>query len=162
MMLQPCETATTEQLQKNSHLFLGTWKLVSITRHTIPQTVVTEPYGSELTGYINYAADGRMMVIIIENDRPTPQIEPISATDIKTLFDTLCSYAGTYTIHPDYVIHHVDISWNQSWTGTDLTRYYQLTANNRLILTVPAFLDPKSGKHVIDSYTWEKISNPEK
>jgi lipocalin-like protein len=36
------------------------------------------------------------------------------------------------------VIHHVDISWNQSWTGTDLVRFYKLDSNTLTITTAPA------------------------
>ena len=36
-----------------------------------------------------------------------------------TLYDTMFAYAGTYSIETDKVVHHVDISWNETWTGTD-------------------------------------------
>ena len=31
----------------------------------------------------------------------------------------------------NFVFHHVDISWNQSWTGTDLVRLYKLARAKR-------------------------------
>jgi hypothetical protein len=31
------------------------------------------------------------------------------------------------------VTHHVDISWNQAWNGTDLIRFYKLEGNTLMI-----------------------------
>jgi Lipocalin-like domain len=36
------------------------------------------------------------------------------------------------------VVHHVDISWNQSWTGTDLVRFYMLAGDTLTIRTARA------------------------
>ena len=48
------------------------------------------------------------------------------------------AYAGTYTADGEKVVHHVDISWNQSWTGTDLVRFYKLDGNTLTITTARA------------------------
>jgi Lipocalin-like domain len=35
------------------------------------------------------------------------------------LFDTMFAYSGAYTVESDRVVHHVDLSWNEAWSGTD-------------------------------------------
>jgi hypothetical protein len=59
------------------------------------------------TGYLSYSADDR----------------------IVALYDTMFSYAGTYSVETDKIIHHVDISWNESWTGTDQIRLFEASGN---------------------------------
>jgi len=54
------------------------------------------------------------------------------------------------------VIHHVDISWNQSWTETDLVRFYKLDNNTLTITTAPArsVIDGEEGQFIL---VWEKV-----
>jgi len=55
------------------------------------------------------------------------------------------------------VIHHVDISWNQSWTGTDLVRFYKLDGNTLTITTARAqsVIDGEEGQFIL---VWEKVT----
>jgi D-arabinose 1-dehydrogenase-like Zn-dependent alcohol dehydrogenase len=54
------------------------------------------------------------------------------------------------------VIHHVDISWNQSWTETDLVRFYKLDGNTLTITTARAqsTFEGEEGQFVL---VWEKV-----
>ena len=54
---------------------LGTWKLIAAIREEIPSGAKTDFLGSHPTGYINYAPDGRMMVLnvgTVAASRPAP------------------------------------------------------------------------------------------
>jgi hypothetical protein len=64
------------------------------------------------------------------------------------LYRTMISYAGTYTVNAEKVVHHVDISWNQNWTGTDQVRFYKLEGNTLTITSTPAknFTDGREGR----------------
>ncbi len=33
------------------------------------------------------------------------------------------AYSGAYTVEVDRVVHHVDLSWNEAWSGTDQVRF---------------------------------------
>jgi hypothetical protein len=44
---------------------LGTWKLIAAVREEIPSGIKTEFLGSTPIGYINYGADGRMLVLTV-------------------------------------------------------------------------------------------------
>jgi hypothetical protein len=54
------------------------------------------------------------------------------------------------------VIHHVDISWNQAWTGTDQIRFYKLDGDILTLTTAPFKTpqDDREGKIVV---VWEKM-----
>jgi hypothetical protein len=142
----------------SSNPFLGTWKLIAITRDTIPSGTKTYPFGVNPKGYIHYSHDGRMMVIIAKDNRPNPKDAAIKSQDAEALFKSMNSYAGTYEVKNDCIIHHIDISWNQKWTGTDQVRYYKFNGN-KLVLSIPAKLDPQTKKLVVDSLFWEKLQS---
>jgi hypothetical protein len=65
-------------------------------------------------------------------------------------------YGGTFTFDGSTVTHHVDISYNQTWTGTDLTRQAKFE-NSRLILTTPPAISNVDGKTTFSVLTWEKV-----
>ena len=60
-----------------------------------------------------------MYAIGVAADRPKPcDLVPTDEEKAK-LQESMFAYAGAYTANGEKVIHHVDISWNQFWTGTD-------------------------------------------
>src|SRR5258707_9967340 len=99
---------------------LGTWKLQSMVYEATATGERSSPFGDHPDGYLSYSADGRMYAIGVVEDRPKP-CDPVPTDDEKVkLQESMFGYAGTYTADGKKVVHHVDISWNQSWTGTDL------------------------------------------
>src|SRR5215217_6648912 len=115
---------------------IGTWKLISATREEIPSGARIDPLGADPTGYLNYAPDGRMMAIIARGGRTRPAGPHPTPAEVEALFKSVLSYAGTYSISGNAVTHHVDVSWNESWTGSDQTRTFRLDGD-RLHLSTP-------------------------
>ena len=110
---------------------IGTRKLKSYVREVAATGERTNKRGEHPNGYLSYAVDGRVYAIITWENRIKPrEVVPTDEERVK-LFSTMISYAGTYTFDAEKVIHHVDISWNQSWTGTDQVRFYKLDGNTR-------------------------------
>jgi hypothetical protein len=72
------------------------------------------------------------------------------------LFKTLIAYGGTFTINGKTVTHHVDISWNENWTGTAQVRNVRLEGDKLYISTNP-MPRPEDGKPVIGVLAWEKV-----
>jgi hypothetical protein len=68
----------------------------------------------------------------------------------------MVAYAGTFTLDAEKVVHHIDVSWNQAWTGTDQVRYYQLNGDMLTITTAPyrSYQDGRQGRSVL---IWEKV-----
>jgi hypothetical protein len=94
------------------------------------------------------AANGR----IVPAD-PTPPVNERVA-----LHDTMFAYAGTYSVEAGRVIHHVDISWNEVWTGTDQIRLFEVNGNTLTLTT--HFIDPASGTEARYALVWEKVAGP--
>jgi hypothetical protein len=131
---------------------LGTWKLQSLVFEATATGQRSSPFGDHPIGYLSYSADGRMYAIGVVEDRPKPR-DPLPTDQEKVkLQESMFAYAGTYTADGEKVVHHVDISWNQSWTGTDLVRFYKLDGDTLTIRTARAenAFDGEEGEFVLD------------
>jgi hypothetical protein len=115
----------------------------------------SEPLGPRPFGYINYAPDGRMMVFVTRSGRPIPRPNPPSPEEKSVLFDSLFAYVGSYEVHPDRVIHTLDGSWNELWTGTSQTRLLSFEGDH-LIYTTPETIDPMDGQLCIYRVEFER------
>jgi hypothetical protein len=135
---------------------LGTWKLKSFAREVAATGERYNERGEHPNGYLGYAADGRMYAIITWDNRANPHdVVPTDEERIK-LYGTMISYAGTYTMDAEKVIHHVDISWNQAWTGTDQVRFYRQEGNILTITSAPN-RNPVDGREGRSILVWEKL-----
>lgn len=141
---------------EKEHLY-GTWRLVSDVRQDVETGARTENFGKHPQGFLSYARDGRMSAIEVAEQRPRPtDLSKLGDTERAALFKTLLAYAGTFSFDGKVVTHHVDISWNNNWTGTDQVRNVRLEGNMLYITTnvQPSTID---GKPTIGMLTWEKV-----
>jgi hypothetical protein len=129
---------------------------IEVIRHDDNDGRAVHAFGEYPAGYLSYSPDGRMYAIGTADDRIVPH--DIAATDDERakLRRTMFAYAGTYSVEPDKVIHHVDISWNQVWNGTDQIRFCKLTGDTLSITTALARspFDGREAKYVL---IWQKV-----
>jgi hypothetical protein len=148
--------STNEEIRVEE--FLGTWKLVSVKRTIIDtgETFdVTEP-DNPPSGFLTYGDDSRMMVLNLVGQRPKPaSAEAMTDEQRNQLFRTMIAYAGTYTFDGHSMFHHIDISWNELWTGTTQVRTVARDGERLVFATSPApgVLDGKMGTTKL---VWEK------
>ena len=124
---------------------LGTWRMLSWKRILVPSGEESDALEPDPFGYISYASDGRLMVFVLKSGRPRPKSNPPTPEEKIALFDSLFAYVGTYAVEDDRVIHTLDGSWNELWTGTKQTRLLSFK-DRRLIYTTPETVDPMDGK----------------
>lgn len=137
----------------------GTWELVSLRRTSIDTGAVSEPFGPAPRGYLTYTPDGRMSAIFVGDNRPRP-VAAGRETDAEraALHRSMCAYAGTWRVDGRSVRHRVDVSWNQSWTGTEVMRLAGVDDSGQLVLSSglqPAIVDGSIGVAVA---TWRRSS----
>lgn len=99
-----------------------------------------------------------MQVIVAANGRIAPVGAHPPDNERVALYDTMFAYAGTYSVEGGKVIHHVDISWNETWTGTDQFRLFEVSGNTLTLTTRIA--DPANGTEANYAAVWEKVENP--
>ncbi len=136
---------------------LGTWRLVSNTLEEVPSGVKTDLFGPDPIGFITYGADGRMMILQVRRDRPKPAGPVPTLEEAAALFRSLIAYGGRFTVSGNKVTHHVDISWNQTWTGQDQVRFFRFDGN-RVELSTEVSPDPVHGKMSVRRLVWEKLT----
>jgi hypothetical protein len=98
-----------------------------------------------------------MMVLMVKDTRPKPSdLSKMTDQERVELFKTLVAYAGTYEVDAKTVTHHLDISWNQIFTGTDQVRNIEFDGCKFIMSTNP---QPRSqdGKVAISVLTWERL-----
>ena len=135
---------------------LGTWKLVSVTFEYQDNGEKTRPYGAHPSGYLSYGADCRMNALIVREGRKPPAGDVPTAAEKAGLYDGVVAYAGTWSIVGDKVTHHVDISWNQAWTGTDQVRQFRIEGDRLYIRSVPA-KSFQNGRVVSAALEWVRV-----
>jgi len=146
--------AKTQPSQKMS----GTYRLVSSTRTLVDTGKVIDSFGKDPTGFIMYAEDGRMMVLIVRGDRPKPTHEDMTDQRRADLFRSMAAYAGRYTFDGKKIVHHIDISWNEILTGKDVVREVEVEkGGQRLIYRSGPGPSPTDGTVSMGKLVWQKV-----
>jgi hypothetical protein len=134
---------------------VGTWRLVSVIEEDTESKAVHKAFGENPLGFLTYTSDGHMTGIFTDPAR-TPAAGP-KATDAEAaqLYRTMVAYAGRYTLEGDKITHHVAVSWNQAWNGTNQQRFIEIK-DDHLTLKTPPFVSPATGKQIISTLVWER------
>lgn len=133
----------------------GTYRLISTSQKVLETgEIVTLPTEQ---GFISYGRDGRMMALLTRGVRPKAEsFDKMTAQDRIALFDSMTAYAGTYRFDGKTMEHHVDISWNEMWTGT--IQFREITRDGeRLIISTRPQPSPRDGRISITTLIWEKV-----
>lgn len=135
---------------------LGTWSLQSYVRERLSDGHRHNQFGDAPVGYIGYSPDGRMYAIFTRNGRVTPRdVVPTDEEGVE-LIGSMVAYAGTFSLGENVVVHHIDTSWNQAWTGTDQIRHFVLDGDTLTITTAPykSYLDGTLGRSIL---VWTRV-----
>jgi hypothetical protein len=135
---------------------IGTWKLKSFVREVSGTGERYDSLGAHPHGYLNYSRDGHMSVITVAAERIKPREAVPSDTERTQLYNTLVAYAGTYSVDGNKVVHHVDISWNDAWTGTDQVRFFALDGDTLMIKSAPT-KSPSDGREGVWTVVWQRV-----
>ena len=97
------------------------------------------------------------MVLIIRGDRPKPEsFEKMTDQHRIALFGSMTAYAGAFTFDGKTVQHHIDISWNETWTGTTQIRDVHRDGERLSISTRPV-PSSRDGRMSVITLVWEKV-----
>jgi hypothetical protein len=98
-----------------------------------------------------------MYAILVKDERPKPtDLAKMKDEERVELFKTVIAYGGTFTFDGKTVTHHIDISWNENWTGSAQVRNVRLEGRKLYISTNP-LPGPIDGKPSIGVLIWEKV-----
>lgn len=130
---------------------VGTYKLISFTSKFEDGTSY-EFLGPQPVGY-TVITPKLFTSVLASADR-----KPGNTADAKlALFNSLISYSGPYTIEGTKLITNVEVSWNQTWTGTKQGRTWTVEGDKLILVTdwAPSVKDPsrKASGYLV----WQKI-----
>jgi hypothetical protein len=147
------------RLWRDEHrkLLLGTWKMVSWTVEDLLSGEKSPGLGESPAGYITYSPEGRVMVLVLRSDRKKPaELVPTNAEKIA-LYGSMFAYAGTYSVDSEKVLHHIDMSWNEAWTGTTQIRFFKLQGDELTYTSAPA-RNPMNGRDCVHTVIFRRAA----
>ncbi len=135
---------------------IGTWKQLSGTMVEEGSTTEKSNLSSAPNGFVNFSADGRLMLLSTDSARKKPAGEVPTAAEAEALYRSMIAYAGTYELEGNKVTYHLEATWNESWTGSKQVRFWKIEGD-LLTVTTPEIVNPLTGKRSVFKLTFRKI-----
>jgi hypothetical protein len=137
---------------------VGTWKLISSRYEQLDTGKTGDNLGAHPSGVLIITPEHRFTVVMVGEGRQ-PGETPEAA---NLLMHSMLAYSGPFTIEPDpqnpdgvKLVAKIDVSWNQSYTGTDQLRLITLDGN-RITIKTAAIISPVTGQRQIATLVWER------
>jgi hypothetical protein len=135
---------------------VSTWRLTTHLMEIVKTGEKLHPRGPNPRGLLTYTSDGRFSVINIPGERQPPKGLAPTDQEALALFKGLTAYAGRYTVSGDIVTHHVEVSWNETWSGTAQERRFKLDGDTLTIVAGPS-ASPWDGEVVVSTLIWSRV-----
>ncbi len=142
---------------RHRELLVGNWKMISWMVEDLISGEKSPALGESPSGYISYSGDGRVMVLILRSDRTKPAgLVPTDAEKV-VLYDSMFAYAGSYSVDDEKVLHHIDMSWNEAWTGTTQIRFLKMAGDELTYISAPA-RNPMNGRDCVHTVVFRRAA----
>jgi hypothetical protein len=136
---------------------IGTWRQLSGTMVEKGSGEQKSNLSAAPNGYVNFSADGRLILLSTDSARKAPAGQVPTATEAEALYRSMIGYAGSYKVEGNKVTYDLDVTWNQSWTGTKQVRFWEVNGD-RLTVTTPEIVNPLTGKLSVFRLTFQKVA----
>jgi Lipocalin-like domain len=107
-------------------------------------------------GYLSYGADCRMSAIVVKESRSGPSELPATDPESIELYRGMMAFAGSYTIDGYTITHHIEASWNQSWTATTQVSQFNIDGNSMYVRMGPG-KNPFTGRQSTTVFIWTRV-----
>ena len=135
---------------------VGTWRLLSA--ESIAEGSPAYPWGQHPIGRLTYEASGWMAAQVGRKDCPrlsSNDWTALNPDEYRRAFLSYLSYYGSYSVHGETVIHHLEGASIPDWVGTDQVRYFEFVGNC-LKLRTPSMMSP-DGREAVITLIWERV-----
>jgi len=134
---------------------VGTWRQLT-GRYVDKETGEERPGLSKRpNGYFHFDASGRLFNLTVDSARTKPAGAKATEAEAAHLFNTIIAYTGRYWIEGDELHFDIDVSWNESWTGSHQVRTFEL-AGDTLVVKAD-IINPMTGKPAWHRLTFERV-----
>lgn len=135
---------------------LGTWILLSMETEDLETGQKQNLLGVHPSGYLSYGADCRMSAVLVKESRARPAATVPTDAESVELYRGMIAYAGSYSIDGYMITQHIEVSWNQAWTGTTQLARFNLQGNDLYLRTGPE-VSPLTGRRGSTVYIWTRV-----
>ncbi len=149
-------TGALSSRSQSANPLVGGWRMLSWTEEDVESNSVHNVFGDGPVGMLVYTLDGLMSVFIVNPKRKPSVNAKASDAEGADLYRTMLAYSGTYSIDGNQVTHHIELSWNQSWSGTKQQRIFEIQGDELTIKTEPT-ISPINGKTIVAALVWKRI-----
>lgn len=133
----------------------GTWRLISAVMEDVESGVQSRLWGEHPNGWLILTEARRWIVIqTAEGRKPAP--DDVARADA---FRSMLAYSGMYRVDGDKITIEVDISWDESWIGTEQIRLFKLEGDKLRIEAPPQPYANFGGKVMRGILTWQLESS---
>jgi hypothetical protein len=134
----------------DAHALVGNWRLMSW--QVVTGDEVQDVFGAHPRGYLILTREGRAMALTTAEDRDGGESDAARAA----LHKSMLAYTGRYRIEGSDFITTVDVSWNESWNGSEQRRHYRIEGDKLFIDSAPASSITSPGKTDYRRLVWER------
>lgn len=153
--------------QAEAQDFIGTWRLLAYTFYHEDGTV-EHPWGDEVAGYLLYTPQGYMSANIsamrrrgrlrsawLKTTASQSAVEgSVTRLTRRSAPRDYISYAGSFELAGDTILHHVEVSLFPHWVGLPQHRYYDFAGDELTLRTATI----NSGRHrVVAELRWQRV-----
>jgi hypothetical protein len=111
---------------------VGTWKLIS--SESIVEGEPPQPtFGLHPKGYLIITQEGRLMIMMTADNRKAG----MSDAERAALHKTMAAVSGKVRVDGKDFVISVDLSWNESWNGTEQRRHFKIEGDVLFVETAP-------------------------
>ena len=132
------------------HKLVGIWRLVSWRVVTDGQE--HDLFGERPRGYLILTQEGRSMALTTAQHRVPGDSDVVCAA----LHRSMLAYSGRYRIEGNEFVTTVDVSWNESWNGTEQRRHFEVDGNVLRIESAPGPSITNPGRTDFRRIEWER------
>jgi Lipocalin-like domain len=109
-------------------------------------------FGPHPRGYLILTGEGRAMALTTAEGRKGGETD----AERSALHRSMLAYTGRYRIDGSDFITTVDVSWNESWNGSEQRRHYRIEGDKLFIDSAPASSITSPGKTDYRRLVWER------
>jgi lipocalin-like protein len=136
---------------QEAHPLVGSWKLISL-QAIVEGEAPEESFGANPKGYLIATREGRISVLFTAEHRKGG----MGDAERAALHKSMVAVTGKYRVEGSDLIISVDVSWNETWNGTELRRHVRFDGDRMIVDTAPgpSFMHP--GKTLVARLVFER------
>jgi hypothetical protein len=109
-------------------------------------------FGAHPKGFLVLTREGRSIVVTTAENRRAG----MGDAERAALHKSMIAYSGRYRIEGHDFITHVEVSWNETWNGTEQRRHFRIEGDKLFIESEPAPSVLFPGKTDFRRIVWER------